>query len=55
MKGAYFMKLFIAEKPDIAEAIAAYIWPQNDFKKESGYFYKEDTRQPTLYSATIYG
>lgn len=37
------MKLFIAEKPDIAKSIAAYIWPQNDFKKESGYFYKGDT------------
>lgn len=36
------MKIFIAEKPDIGKAIASYLWPKGDYKKQQGYFEADD-------------
>lgn len=36
-------KLFIAEKPDIGRALAGYLWPENNYKKQQGYFENGDT------------
>lgn len=35
--------LYIAEKPDIANAIADYLWPSGGYKKCTGYYRKDDT------------
>lgn len=35
-------KLFIAEKPDIGRALAGYLWPKGDYKKQQGYFESGD-------------
>ncbi|MEE3455204.1 MAG: hypothetical protein VZQ29_06265, partial [Succiniclasticum sp.] len=35
--------LYIAEKPDIANAIADYLWPSGGYKKSTGYYRKDDT------------
>lgn len=35
-------KLFIAEKPDIGKALAAYLWPDGHYKKEKGYIQSGD-------------
>ena len=29
--------LYIAEKPDIAKAIADYLWPSGEYKKGTGF------------------
>ena len=34
--------LYIAEKPDIAKAIADYLWPSGGYKKGTGFYRKED-------------
>ena len=34
--------LYIAEKPDIAKAIADYLWPSGGYKKGAGFYRKED-------------
>ena len=35
--------LYIAEKPDIANAIAGYLWPSGGYKKGIGFYRKDDT------------
>ena len=35
--------LYIAEKPDIANAIAGYLWPSGGYKKGTGFYQKDDT------------
>lgn len=35
--------LYIAEKPDIGKAIAAYLWPDGSAKREKTYIQKDDT------------
>ena len=35
--------LYIAEKPDIAKAIADYLWPAGGYKKGTGCYRKDDT------------
>ena len=35
--------LYIAEKPDIATAIAGYLWPSGGYKKGTGFYQKDDT------------
>ncbi|HBX75257.1 MAG TPA: DNA topoisomerase III [Acidaminococcaceae bacterium] len=35
--------LYIAEKPDIANAIAGYLWPSGGYKKGTGFYCKDDT------------
>ena len=35
--------LYIAEKPDIANAIAGYLWPSGGYKKGTGFYRKDDT------------
>lgn len=35
------MKLYIAEKPDMAKAIAGYLWPDGSYNKNKGYFEKD--------------
>ena len=35
--------LYIAEKPDIANAIAGYLWPSGGYKKGTGFYQKGDT------------
>ena len=35
--------LYIAEKPDIANAIAGYLWPSGGYKKNTGFYQKDDT------------
>ena len=35
--------LYIAEKPDIANAIAGYLWPSGGYKKGAGFYQKDDT------------
>lgn len=35
--------LYIAEKPDIGKAIAAYLWPDGSAKREKTYIHKGDT------------
>jgi len=35
--------LYIAEKPDIANAIAGYLWPSGDYKKSTGFYRKGET------------
>ena len=35
--------LYIAEKPDIAKAIADYLWPSGGYKKGTGFYRKDDT------------
>ena len=35
--------LYIAEKPDIANAIAGYLWPSGGYKKSTGFYQKDDT------------
>ena len=34
--------LYIAEKPDIANAIAGYLWPEGGFRKAAGWYRKGD-------------
>lgn len=38
------MQLYIAEKPDMAKAIAGYIWPDGNYEKNKGYFEKGNIR-----------
>lgn len=33
--------VYIAEKPDIANAIAGYLWPSGGYKKGTGYYQKD--------------
>ena len=35
------MQLYIAEKPDMAKAIAGYLWPDGNYKKNKGYYEKD--------------
>ena len=35
--------LYIAEKPDIANAIVDYLWPSGGYKKSPGYYRKDNT------------
>ena len=35
--------LYIAEKPDIAKAIAEYLWPSGGYKKGTGFYRKDET------------
>ena len=39
----YMQTLYIAEKPDIANAIAGYLWPSGGYKKGTGFYQKDDT------------
>lgn len=34
------MQLYIAEKPDMAKAIASYLWPDGSYNKNKGYYEK---------------
>ena len=34
------MQLYIAEKPDMAKAIAGYLWPDGNYNKNKGYYEK---------------
>ena len=34
------MQLYIAEKPDIANAIAEYLWPEGGYRKAVGFYQK---------------
>ena len=33
---------YIAEKPDIGKALAAYLWPDGDYHKEKGFIQNGD-------------
>ena len=40
LKGEMKMQLYIAEKPDMAKAIASYLWPDGSYNKNKGYYEK---------------